>query len=111
MGHCSNIIADKVPRVSFYSFKVYLKNMIFGTYKELCEIVNCHVCNILKNAYLKCLTKMPAYIGPFVAFIDLPMYRTLGLVIHFYLQYVCFKCYYSILGIDTILIFLHSVIK
>ena len=48
--HCSNIIADKVLRVSFYSFKVYLKNMIVGTYKELCEITKCHVCNIVKNA-------------------------------------------------------------
>ena len=46
----SNIIADKALRVSFYSFKVYLKNRIVGTYKELCEIANCHVCNIVKNA-------------------------------------------------------------
>ena len=46
----SNIIADKALRVSFYSFKVYLKNRIVGTYKELCEISNCHVCNIVKNA-------------------------------------------------------------
>ena len=50
MDHCSNIIADKVQRGSFYSFKVYLKNMSVGTYKELCEIANCHVCNIVKNA-------------------------------------------------------------
>ena len=48
----SNIIADKALWVSFYSFKVlvYLKNRIVGTYKELCEIANCHVCNIVKNA-------------------------------------------------------------
>ena len=50
IAHCSNIIAGKVPRVSFYSFKVYLKNMIVGVYKELCEIANCHVSNIVKNA-------------------------------------------------------------
>ena len=50
IAHCSNIIADKVLRVSFYSFKVYLKNMIVGAYKELCEIANCHVSNIVKNA-------------------------------------------------------------
>ena len=50
MDHCSNIIVNKALQVSFYSFKVYLKNMIVGTYKELCETVNCHVCNIVKNA-------------------------------------------------------------
>ena len=47
---CSNIIADKALQVLFYSLKVYLKNMIVGTYKELCEIANCHVFNIVKNA-------------------------------------------------------------
>ena len=91
MDHCSIIIADKVLRVSFYSSEVCLKNIIDGTYKELCEIANCHVCNIVKNAFLECLTKLPAHIGPFVAFIDLPMYRTLGSVIHFSFQYVCTK--------------------
>ena len=50
MDHCLNIIADKVLWVSFYSFKLYLKNLIVGTYKELCEIANCHVCNIVKKA-------------------------------------------------------------
>ena len=50
MDPCSYVIGDKVLRVSFYSFKVYLKNRIVGTYKELCEIANCHVCNIVKNA-------------------------------------------------------------
>ena len=50
MDQSSNIIADKALRVSFYSFKVYLRNRIVGTYKELCEIANCHVCNIVKNA-------------------------------------------------------------
>ena len=49
MDHCSNIIADKVLRVSFYSFKVYLKTMIVGTYKELCAIVNCYICNIVNR--------------------------------------------------------------
>ena len=43
-------MSDKALRVSFYSFKVCLKNMIVETYKELCEIANCHVCNIVKNA-------------------------------------------------------------
>ena len=51
MDQCSNIIADKALRVSFYSFKVYLKNRIGGTHKEVCAIANCHVCNIVKNAY------------------------------------------------------------
>ena len=83
MDHCSNIIADKALRVLFYSFKVYLKKRIVGTYKELCEIANCHVCNIVKNTKLECLTKLPAHIGPLIAIIDLPMYRTLGSVIHF----------------------------
>ena len=41
---------DKALRVLFDSFKVYLKNRIVGTYKELCEIANCHVCNIVENA-------------------------------------------------------------
>ena len=50
MDQCFNITADKALRVSFYSFKVYLKNKIVGAYKELCEIANCHVCNIVKNA-------------------------------------------------------------
>ena len=50
MDQCSNIIGDKALRVSFYSFKVYLKNIIVRTYKELCEIANCHVCNNVKNA-------------------------------------------------------------
>ena len=49
-GQSSNIIADKALRILFYRFKVYLKNRIFGTYKKLCEIANCHVCNIVKNA-------------------------------------------------------------
>ena len=49
MDQSSNIIADKALRVLFYSFKVYLKNWIVGTYKELCKIANCHVCNIVKN--------------------------------------------------------------
>ena len=86
MDQSSNIIADKALRISFYSFKVYLKNRIVGTYKELCEIANCHVCNIVKNAYLECLTKMPAHIGPLIAIIDLPMYQTLGSLIHFSLH-------------------------
>ena len=92
MDHCSNIIADKVLRISFYSFKVYLKNMIVGIYKELCEIANCHVCNIVKNAWLECLTKMPAHIGPCVAFIDLPMYRTFGSVYTIFFAICFFKC-------------------
>ena len=46
-----NIIADKALWVSFYSFKIYLKNRIVGAYKELCEIANYHVCNIVKNAF------------------------------------------------------------
>ena len=86
MDQSSNIIADKALRISFYSFKVYLKNRIVGTYKELCEIANCHVCNIVKNAYLECLTKMPAHIGPLISIIDLPMYQTLGSLIHFSLH-------------------------
>ena len=49
MDQSSNLMADKALRVSFYSFKVYLKNRIVGTYKKLCEIANCHVCNIVKN--------------------------------------------------------------
>ena len=91
-----NIIYYKVLRVSFYCFKEYLKNIIVETYKELCKIASCHVCNIVKSAYLECLIKMPVHIEPFVAFIDLPMYRTLGSVIHFSLQYAymfVFKCY------------------
>ena len=67
MAHCSNIIADKALRVSFYSIKVYLKNRIVGTHKELSEIANCHVCNIVRNARLECWAKMTAHIGPFVA--------------------------------------------
>ena len=86
MDQCSNIIADKALRVSFYSFKVYLKNRIVGTYKELCEIAK-------------------------IAIIDLQMYQSLESVIHFSLHYhyVCLKCYYIIYGLDTILIFLHRV--
>ena len=57
------------------------------------------------------LDQLSAHIGLLVAIIDLPMYRTLGSVIHFSLHYVCFKCYYSIFGLDTILIFLHRVNK
>ena len=73
MDQSFNIIADKALRVSFYSFKVYLKDRIVGTYKELCEIANCHVYNIVKNAKLECLTIMSAHIGPLIAIIDLPM--------------------------------------
>ena len=29
---------------------LFLKNRIAGTNKELCEIANCHVCNIVKDA-------------------------------------------------------------
>ena len=73
MDQSFNIIADRAPRVSFYSFKGYLKNRSVGTYKELCEIANCHVGKFVKNALLECLTKMPAHIGPLIAIIDQPM--------------------------------------
>ena len=47
MAQSSNIIADNALRVSFYNLKEYLKNMIVGTYKDLCKIANCNVCNIM----------------------------------------------------------------
>ena len=50
MDQSSNITADKALRVSFYSFKAYLKNRIIVIYKVLCEIANCHVCNVVKSA-------------------------------------------------------------
>ena len=49
MDHYYNKIADNALWDSFYSFDVHLENLIAGTYKELCEVVNCHVCNVMKN--------------------------------------------------------------
>ena len=83
--------------VNKHKKKKNLKNRIVKTYKELCEIVNCHVCNIVKNAKLEWLTKMPAHIGPLVSIIGSTYVSNSRISYTLFLQYVCFKCY-SIFG-------------
>ena len=44
----SATLLDRVDTDPFLSFKVYLKRQILESYKNVCTIVNCHVCRRLK---------------------------------------------------------------
>ena len=47
--HCFSMMSDKVQRISFYSFKVFIKHRVLDTYKSTYKIVGCKAWAIINK--------------------------------------------------------------
>ena len=47
--YCFSMMSDKVKKISFYCFHVFIKHRVLDTYKSTCEIVECKACVIINK--------------------------------------------------------------